>query len=124
MNGIYYADSPVDIGFGALALLDMTVPYREETPAGWVDTVAQTWSSDTVDTGFRLSGDCPTCAHPSQTLVVNVNSAPAAQPGKATEERVVPVLVVCDCTAEHEGRPADRHGCGRAGYLEMVMDAS
>jgi hypothetical protein len=96
----------------------MTVAYREETPAGWTDAVAQTWSLDEADGGWRLSGDCPTCGHPSETSVVRVTAAPGALPPRVVHE-VLKVLVVCDCTADHEGRPAGLTGCGRAGYLEL-----
>ncbi|WP_221322349.1 hypothetical protein [Actinoplanes sp. L3-i22] len=100
----------------------MTVPYREETPPGWTDAVAQNWSIDTTDRGFRLAGDCPTCTHPTETWVVTVAMVPGALPPRVTLTESETVLVVCDCAEEHEGRPSDRTGCGRAGYLEMLSE--
>ncbi|GLW31615.1 hypothetical protein [Actinoplanes regularis] len=99
----------------------MTDPYREETPDGWSDRVAQTWEVEDVTDGLRLFGDCPTCRHPSETRVVVIRTAPGARPGLDLT-RPEPVLVVCECAEEHEGRPAGRTGCGRAAYLELVTD--
>jgi hypothetical protein len=104
--------------------MSMADPYREETPDGWSDTVARTWQVESVADGLRVFGDCPTCHHPSEVRVVTVTTAPGALPAKTALDpsRPEPVLVVCDCTQEHEGRPAGRNGCGRAGYLELITD--
>ncbi len=97
----------------------MTVPYREETLPGWSDAVAESWGLEETADGIRIFGDCPTCRHPSET---RVEKATVALPGKAPLDPAdpVPVLIVCDCTAEHEGRPAGKSGCGRAAYLEVT----
>ncbi|WP_436529782.1 hypothetical protein [Actinoplanes sp. HUAS TT8] len=97
----------------------MTVPYREETPAGWSEAVAEGWNLESVAGGLRLSGDCPTCRHPSET---RVEDATLAVPGRTTADPMdpIPVLIICRCGAEHEGRPAGKLGCGRAAYLEVA----
>lgn len=104
----------------------MTVPYREETPAGWSARVEQTWQIEEVPQGVRLHGTCPTCDHDSETRVVVVAVAPGARADGGTKSvasgGAEPVMVVCDCAEEHDGRPAGRRGCGRAGYLNLVSD--
>ncbi|GIF04091.1 hypothetical protein [Actinoplanes siamensis] len=102
----------------------MTVPYREETPPGWPEAVERTWAVEQIAGGVRLSGDCPTCGHPTETRVVTVIMAPGARPDPRWTPPTgpEPVLVVCDCVQDHEGRPAGRTGCGRAAYLELLAD--
>lgn len=105
----------------------MAIPYLEETPAGWSRTVQQTWQVEEVRRGVRLFGSCPTCGHPSESAVVEVATATpggSSDPGRKSfgGGGPEPLLVVCDCTEEHEGRPPGRRGCGRAGYLNLVPD--
>ena len=106
----------------------MAVPYREETPSGWAEAVEKTWQIDEVLDGVRLHGTCPTCDHPSETRVVVVAVAPGARTDaerkSLTSDGAERVLVVCDCAQEHDGRPPERRGCGRAGYLDLVDDDS
>jgi hypothetical protein len=104
----------------------VTIPYLEETPAGWSAIVQQTWQIEEVPDGVRLYGRCPTCDHPSETPVRLVAVAPGARSDgerksldSGEPERV---LIVCACNQEHDGRPAEKHGCGRAGYLDLVPD--
>jgi hypothetical protein len=57
--------------------------------------------------------------------VLEVTIVPGAQPQGAPRidsSQPVPVLVVCECAADHAGRPSGRTGCGRAGYLELVTE--
>jgi hypothetical protein len=106
----------------------VTFPYREETPPGWSEAVERTWRIEEVPQGVRLHGVCPTCDHESETQVVVVTVAPGARTDgeskSVASEGAEPVLVVCDCSAEHAGRPGERRGCGRAGYLNLIPDES
>lgn len=96
--------------------------YSEETPPGWSDAVAQSWTVETVADGLRLAGACPTCRHATETRVQRVTLVPGFKAAGAPE--ALPILVACECTDDHEGRPAGRTGCGRAAYLELVDDQS
>lgn len=104
----------------------MTVPYREETPAGWSTAVERTWQIEEVQGGVRLYGACPTCDHPSETKVVVVAVAPGARTDaerkSVTADEAEQVLVICGCVEQHGGRPPERRGCGRAGYLNLMPD--
>jgi hypothetical protein len=106
----------------------VSTPYREETPPGWAAAVERTWKIEPVPDGVRLYGICPTCDDPSETSVVVVAVAPGASPGaerkSVASDGTERVLVVCNCAGEHEGRPAGRRGCGRAGYLNLVSDGT
>lgn len=94
--------------------------YAEETPPGWTRLVEQSWTIEEVSNGLRLFGKCPTCEHQTETRVVLVSLAPGNERKTTDPLKPEPVLVICDCAEEHEGRPAGRSGCGRAGYLELV----
>ena len=104
----------------------MTIPYREETPPGWSAVVVQTWQIDEVPGGVRLHGNCPTCDHPSETPVVEIIVAPGATSGaerkSVASDGAERVLIICACAQEHEGRPPERHGCGRAGLIDLTSD--
>ncbi len=104
----------------------MTIPYREETPAGWSATVEQTWRIEVVPGGVRLYGECPTCGHASETPVVAVAVAPGARTDaerkSVASDKPEPVLIACQCAEEHDGRPPERHGCGRAGHFSLIPD--
>ncbi|MET7421192.1 hypothetical protein [Dactylosporangium sp. NPDC005555] len=105
----------------------MSVPYKKETPVGWAGEIQRTWTVTDIPDGVRLAGDCPTCAHPTESLVrstwvahgVPVDPDTKALPRHGSEK----VLVVCACAAEH-GAPPDGRGCGRAGYLLLVPDGT
>ncbi|MFI1988528.1 hypothetical protein [Actinoplanes sp. NPDC020271] len=105
-----------------------SISYREESPDGWPEAVAQSWAVDDVTNGVRLSGPCPTCGHPTQSLILHVTLAPGARPQPDTKSldlsRPEQLLVVCECAMEHAGRPAGRSGCGRAAYLDLMTDES
>jgi hypothetical protein len=105
----------------------MSKPYKKETPPGWSAEVQRTWTVTELPDGLRLAGDCPTCAHATETRVVFawvVPGRPSDPERKAiTIDKGEKVLVVCDCETDHEAPPG-KTGCGRAGYLLLVPDGT
>ena len=91
------------------------VEYLEEEPDGWAEAVAG-WQQETAGKTFRMWGECPTCGHPSETVIESYRSVMAG-PGKP-----IPILVTCDCGHAHADRPEGKRGCGRGAWLHLHPD--
>jgi hypothetical protein len=90
--------------------------YREESPDDWAVNVAQHWDSvQEDDSTLRLWGDCPTCHHPSETVIEELSSA------LAVDRTRVPIIVICQCDCEHPQRPDGKRGCGRSGSFTVDL---
>ena len=93
------------------------IEYREETPEGWAQRVADTWTVDEeAKDALRLSGPCPTCGHHSELLVEQITAVKSGGRGR------LPLTLLCRCTEGHPGRPDGRRGCGRGAPFELDLD--
>jgi hypothetical protein len=70
-----------------------------------------------------LIGACPACGHEMDKMVRQRMDDEAGAPSSARElNRELDVLVYCNCTGLHPGRPADRTGCGSYGWLHVTRE--
>ncbi|MBB2943581.1 hypothetical protein FB565_003310 [Actinoplanes lutulentus] len=97
------------------------VDYSEEREPGWSRKVSETWQISESSTRIRLWGRCPKCDCDSVTVVDLTTGVKG--PGGAVSP-TLDVLVLCSCTSPHPGRPADRSGCGRGGWLTVTLDGA
>jgi hypothetical protein len=107
------------------------VSYVETSEGRWLEAFkAFEWSSGQIGGDFR--GKCPSCEHPMtipyephrgrwQTSVFKTLD----QPDKPKLLRGHEVLVRCNCTYDHEGRPKDvTRGCGARGVAIIHVGSS
>jgi hypothetical protein len=100
------------------------LPYRETTDAAYADTAAATFTASTPAAGvLMLTGPCPRCATVIQIPVVDgvykgLRLRRREPAPTSPTPRVEPMI--CTCEEPHEGRPADRIGCGAYWLLELT----
>lgn len=105
----------------------MALPYRELSENDYAERAARTFMPSTPAPGMLLlTGPCPRCAATIDIAVVEgvyktfrLRRRAAAGPPPAPAERIEPV--VCTCTEEHTGRPANRTGCGAFWLLKITV---
>ena len=91
------------------------IEYDERSDEAWAAAVGSTFTWEDSDGTWVLTGSCPRCGHemdkafPSETWLT--------EEARGGTRRVV---VACNCTQEHSGRPAGREGCGAYGGLELA----
>ena len=97
----------------------MILPYLEITEPGFAPAAAATFTIDSYGAGVQLlRGPCPRCSAvidiPVVVEVVKGAGRPGQPAGEPAEEPVI-----CTCGEKHDGRPADRVGCGA--YWNFVL---
>jgi hypothetical protein len=100
----------------------MAIEYREETPDGWSERVAATWTVTDRNGGYDLSGACPTCGDHCEMPVIVVSAVPGQPAGdkkSGAENGPEQLTVICNCKLAHPGAPPGARGCGRGGFLVL-----
>jgi hypothetical protein len=106
------------------------VLYDTDTTQEWLNQVNE-WSwVKKDDNNWQKSGRCPRCKHSMDRIVgpeyvfpqdfletAVLEDIDLAVPLR-TRTRPTRVLVRCNCTSPHEGRPDNRSGCGSAGKFD------
>jgi hypothetical protein len=89
-------------------------PYQEESNESWAEQVAQTFHWEDQGEAWVLQGHCPRCDHPmNKELVFDTY---ALETVRGQSDRVV---VMCNCSHDHPGRPTGKSGCGAFGALRI-----
>ncbi|WP_405430732.1 hypothetical protein [Micromonospora sp. NBC_00617] len=94
------------------------LPYAEVTDEAYATQAAAGFRPQEFEFAVVLSGRCPRCGHPSTTTLVDEvyrKDATAPDPGYRT--------LLCECAAEHPGRPAGLRGCGAYWTLWLEVEA-
>jgi hypothetical protein len=86
---------------------DLSVPWDEDLPPDWVNTVAgwswRDWTEEDTKLGWLKWGPCPRCGH---TIAVYQHALRTMSATRGVAAR-------CNCTSDHVGRPDTfRDGCG------------
>ncbi|MFI0718269.1 hypothetical protein [Streptomyces sp. NPDC021224] len=95
------------------------LPYTETTDATYPEAAARTFVVESYGAGVDLlRGPCPRCFAfidiPYFRETIKSGTAFGEEPDDPRGEPVI-----CTCDEEHEGRPADRKGCGA--YWNFVI---
>src|SRR5215213_11026608 len=106
------------------------VPYDTETTPEWLEELNNWPWTKRDDDNWQKVGRCPRCQHTMDRIVgpgfvfpqdfiesVVLEDIDLAMPLR-TRRRPNRVLVRCNCTSPHEGRPDGRSGCGPAGKFD------
>lgn len=84
------------------------VSYRETTADHYArDFIREAQALCVDDETTVLSGSCPRCGC---SFTFTYRPRAFRSPRRGPRVREIPVM--CTCTTEHEGRPADEEGCG------------
>ena len=99
--------------------LDASATWDDVLPNGWAAAVAswewQDWREQGTKLGWRKWGPCPRCGH---TMVVYQRALRAISPARSVNAR-------CNCTYEHDGRPATEHGgCGPGSGVKVPIPSA
>lgn len=91
------------------------IQYDERADEGWAEVVGSAFSWQDREGTWVLHGSCPRCGH-------EMYKAFAAETWLTDEARggTRTVVVTCNCTQQHVGRPDGRLGCGAYGGLELA----
>ncbi|MCX5066287.1 hypothetical protein OOJ91_10405 [Micromonospora lupini] len=94
------------------------LPYAEVTDEAYATQAAAGFQPQEFEFAVVLSGRCPRCDHPSTTTLVDeVYRKDAATPDTGYR------TLLCECDAEHPGRPAGLRGCGAYWTLWLEVEA-
>jgi len=81
---------------------------------GWKSM--RSWTPVEEEGGWRMSGNCPGCGHRMSKFFrdegLALGMAQARVEGAQGAEPVETDVVICNCTAPHEGRRESEQGCG------------
>jgi hypothetical protein len=98
----------------------MTTPdphatWNLDVPDGWAEQVVawdwHTWREEETKVGWRKWGPCARCGH---TMAVYQRALRSISPAR-------PVYARCNCTYDHDGRPAsETGGCGVGAGAQKV----
>jgi hypothetical protein len=107
-----------------------TLAWIPKTPDGWAEKVeAWRWQPHSFPNGklwyWKKDGDCPRCNHyvylekrSGWDAKMTLRQAAAAGDVKGGEVRFP-----CNCKEPHDGRPANREGCGPEAYVKGPLPA-
>jgi hypothetical protein len=87
--------------------------FEEESEQLATDLARLPWKENTAFGGVVLQASCPICGHDDGIDVfVPIDIAAFRADVKTTGE-----FVPCQCSEDHDGRPAGKSGCGRWGFV-------
>jgi hypothetical protein len=87
-------------------------PYQEYADEQWAQRVSETLSLAERGDDYLLHGRCPRCDDEMFKLL-RIDEI-VQDTVRGIPERVV---VICNCTQDHAGRPEGKSGCGAYGAL-------
>lgn len=95
-----------------------STPWDTTYDEAWAAEVGK-WEWATDEDKVRTEGDCPRCGH-RMNREVRRGSVRAAL-ALPDEGAPVPVVVACNCTEPHEGRPTSQTGCGKQATFRLPL---